>query len=474
MEHSYTVVVSDIHLADIEPPHSHGPLWKKYKNPEFFIDGAFLDFLRHVQSEAKQPIELILNGDIFDFDTVMTLPTTPIFPIGWLERHRGLNPEEAKSHFKISTILDTHPVWIGALKEFIANGNKVIFVIGNHDIELHWPKVQAEIRSRAEDTKSPSLITFADWFYVSNQDTLIEHSNQYDPYSMCMNPMKPFIKKHNEVTLRIPFGNLAGKYMVNGMGMMNPHSENSYIKGSIWGYMVFFYDHILKVQPLILYTWFWGACATLWVTVSEGLHPSLKNPLGISKRIEEIAERAQATPEEVLSLSELHAHPACYNPIQLLRELWLDRALLLALGTLLCFEVFLFFNLFTHATVWFFIVPFVLFFPAFIFYARSIRSGVAASMQEAFRKLPLAAKITKVKRVIHGHTHRAMHTHTENIEYLNPGTWSPAFRDVECTQAYGRKCFVIIRASEVGRPRVAELFEWCPGRPPLKVEPSSK
>ena len=458
----HTFVVSDIHLADLELPSPKSPLWKKFKSPEYFIDQRFSRFLETIQMQSQDPIELILNGDIFDFDSVMALPPKDgSMHVSWLEKRRGLNPEEPKSIFKIKTILETHSVWAEALRSFVRKGNRVIFVIGNHDIELHWPGVQKAIREKlGNENTGLGSVSFVEWFYISNGDTLIEHGNQYDSYSLCMNPVNPLIKKHHSLFLRIPFGNLAGKYMVNGMGLMNPHSENSYIKGSMWEYFVFFYEYFFKIQPLILWTWFWGAIVTLWVTVTEGFHPAVKDPLAIVERLEAIAGKANASSRTVLALRELHAHPACFNPLQLLRELWLDRAILLSCLIGISFQIFLFFNLFTKTSIWFLAIPLAIFFPAFIFYARSIRSGVAQSQEEAFYKVPIAAKIANVKRVIHGHTHIAKHCIVNEVEYLNTGTWSPAFYDVECTKPYGKKCYAWIRPNENGDARISELFEW--------------
>jgi hypothetical protein len=71
-----------------------------------------------------------------------------------------------------------------------------------------------------------------------------------------------------------------------------------------------------------------------------------------------------------------------------------------------------------------------------------------------------------VSRVVQGHVHLARHTYTEGVEYMNTGTWSPAYRDVECTQPYGRKCFAWIKPGEDGK-RVAELYEWKENGPDL-------
>ena len=234
MQAGHSLVVSDIHLADLDQGHSISPLWKRYKNSEYFIDESFKLFLEKMREQASASIELILNGDIFDFDSVMTFPNNSSISVSWLERLRGLGSEEEKSRFKMKAILDAHPVWIGAIRAFIEAGNRVIFIIGNHDMELHWPAVQQDLINRINLTiNKQTFIRFCEWFYISNHDTLIEHSNQYDAYCLCSNPVHPLVKRGSKILVRLPFGNLAGKYMVNGMGLMNPHAMASYIKESI-------------------------------------------------------------------------------------------------------------------------------------------------------------------------------------------------------------------------------------------------
>jgi hypothetical protein len=57
-----------------------------------------------------------------------------------------------------------------------------------------------------------------------------------------------------------------------------------------------------------------------------------------------------------------------------------------------------------------------------------------------------------------GHTHLEHHVDIAGVDVLNTGTWSPAYRDVECTEPHGRKCFAWVRPGEDGR--VADLMEW--------------
>ena len=463
-----TIVLGDMHLSDAEPPRNRHPLWKRFKQPDLFVDPRFQRLLAFLETRIDGSVELVLNGDTFDFDSVMAVPDDPGFPVSWLERRRGLNAEEAKSRFKIQRILQDHPVFVEALSTFLANGHRVVFVIGNHDMELHWPSVQRDI-VRALDLPEEARrnVRFADWFTVSNGDTLIEHGNQYDAYCLCQNPLFPLIRKGSRRFVRIPFGDLAGKYMTNGMGLFNPHVESSYIL-SVRGYFVFFFRYLVRIQPLLLWTWFWGATVTLLVSLMDGVRPAYKNPFHLHRRILQIAERSRTTPEVVMSLRELRVHPAIFNPVKILRELWLDRALLLGVVLFASFQVFSFLNVFGRFSIWWFWIPFLVLLPAFFFYARTVNSDVYRVQKEALRRAPAVARIAGVKRIVHGHTHRERHMTFRGVEVLNNGTWSPAFHDVECTRPFGKTCFTWIRpaggvasgSGTHGSAREAGLFEW--------------
>jgi UDP-2,3-diacylglucosamine pyrophosphatase LpxH len=459
---AHTLVVSDIHLADAEPPHPRNPLWKRFKRPKHFVDRTFRAFLQDVAAKIPDAsVELIFNGDIFDFDAVMSIPEDIEAHVNWLERIRGLAAEETKSRFKMKVILDDHPVWLEAVRAFVLAGNRAIFVIGNHDMELHWPSVRQDLLDRfCLPPEAAGRVRFCEWFYISNQDTLIEHGNQYDAYCLCSNPINPLIKKGGRAYVRLPFGNLAGKFMINGMGLMNPHANSSFIKSSIWEYIVFYYRHVMRTQPLLLWTWFWSACVTLVYSVSEGLLPAMTDPLTVDARVEDISKRSNASPRMVWALKELHVHPAIFNPFKILRELWLDRAILLALIIWGSFQFFSFLRVFSSVSIAWFIIPVALLLPLFIFYARSVQSEVDAAQDAAMGMLGTSAKIAAVRRVVHGHTHLEKHTTVDGIEYLNTGTWSPAYEDVECTKPYGRKCFAWIRPAASGHERTAELYEW--------------
>ena len=454
-----TIVLSDFHLSDEEPPHPKNPLWKKFKTREFFIDEDFKDFIDEIQNNIQGPIELVLNGDIFDFDSILKLPKKPPYRVSWLEKIRGLSSEENKSRFKMNIILDDHFIFVETIREFIKNGNKVVFIIGNHDMELHWLSVREEIINRLDlNTEQRERIRFCEWFFVSNGDTLIEHGNQYDEYCVCNNPIHPIIKHNHKFYVRLPFGNLAGKIILNGMGLMNPHVDSSFIKSSAREYIVFFYRYVAKTQPFLLWSWIWSAAITLVYSVREGLLPAMRDPLLTESRVGQMAKSANTTPQKLRALRDNHVHPAIFDPLKILRELWLDRVIILIFIFFIGFQVFTFFNVFIPVSIWWFAGPILLLIPPFIFYAQSVESEVDHVIKNIREKVPASTKILGVNRAILGHTHKEIHTQIGDIEFLNTGTWSPAFHDVECTKPYGRRCFAWIRTTERGRE--SHLFEW--------------
>ncbi|MFK8138909.1 MAG: metallophosphoesterase [Bdellovibrionales bacterium] len=456
---NFTAVISDLHLCEAHITDPTNPLWKKFKTKQFFFDDIFQDFLEDISRDAKiksdelridPSIELVLNGDIFDFDSVTKLPDSPPYKMSWLERNRGLHPEEPKSVFKIRCILEDHDVFVEALREFIIAGNKLVIVVGNHDVELLYPGVQSEILKFLNlSMEEKTRVRFTPWFYISNEDTLIEHGHQYDPYCICQNPIHPMVRQFNRVELRLPFGNLASRYMINGMGFFNPHVDANFVM-SAKEYLNFFVKYMLRAQPLLLVTWFWSATLTFIKAFGDSLLPALKDPLTTEDRISKIAKLSNATPRMVRELNEIKVHPAASNPFKLARELWIDRAFLILVAFLVFFQIFGFIKLIWDISIFWIFIPLALFVPFFMFYTNTFKSSVASYKEPNEKLISLSSIITKTNRIIYGHTHIIRHEFIEMVEHLNPGTWSTAFLDVECTKPYSKRMYCWIEQTESG------------------------
>lgn len=459
----FTAIISDLHLCEEEPVNLKFPLWKKYKTKEFFFDDVFERFLKHLPKlSGGEPIELILNGDIFDFDSVITQPSRPHYRVSRIEKKRGLHPQEQKSVFKIRVILSAHKQWIEALGEFVKNGNRIVFVYGNHDLELHFKETQKEILSFLRlDKEALNRVIFTEWFYISNEDTLVEHGNQYDPYCRCEDPVNPFIERAGYREVRLPFGSWATRYIVNGLGYFNPHVDSNFIM-SFWQYLKFFVKYMARSQPALVVTWMGGSFSTLKQTILDQLHPAIRDPLSVELRIEDIARRSNATPSMVRQLTELFLPSAGRNPWLIARELWLDRAAILLGAFYILFNIYIYINALTPLSIWWLLIPSALVFPPFLFYSSFVHSDVARFKEPQERILSLAALITKVQRIVYGHTHISRHEMIGAVEHLNSGTWSPAFTDVECKNPIDQKTFVWIYPSLEGR-RTAKLLQFKDG-----------
>ena len=456
----HTIVLSDMHLSEAAALDAKRPLWMAYKHRAHFIDEDFARLLAHFDQHVDGPIELVLNGDIFDFDNVTQLPDEPERPVHWLARLRGLASEEWMSNFKMRCIIADHATWFAALEWFIDRGHHVVFVIGNHDAELYWPSVQQQVRE-ALNVVTADLVRFCDWFYLSAGDTYISHGHQYDPNCSSKDPLHPLIDVHGRPRVRIPFGDLAGRYMLNGMGYFNPNATENYIMTGR-EYVRFFFRYMLRTQPLLIWSWFWSAVATLFISMRDHLRPPLRDPLHVEEDVAVIAEHANATPSMVRQLAALCVPPAATRPLRVVRELWLDRGFLFLAMLFAAWQIVLHVNIaLPISPLWVFAAAAVLI-PPYIIYSASVKPTVFDTPLLSEHRAELIAQITGAKNVVFGHTHQPAARDVGPVRLVNGGFWSAAFTAPDCTERIGTQTFVWLQPTPAG-DRVARLYEWQPG-----------
>ncbi len=460
-----TLVLSDMHLSDAEEADPKRPFWKAYKRSEFFIDDDVQRVLTWAANGAEGPMELVLNGDIFDFDNITAVPENPPSDVNWLGELRGLTSESWMSAFKISRIIADHPVFFQALTSWVRQGHALIFVLGNHDLELHWPEVQQLLRdAMALSDEEQTNVRFCDWFYVSEGDTFISHGHQYDPYCVAHSPIDPLIAVHGRPRVRIPFGDLAERYMLNGMGYFNPHATSNYIM-SLKEYVRFFLKYMIRTQPLLIWTWFWGAMVTLFVTLRDYLRPPMRDPLLVEDKVAAIAARAKVTPKVVRQINATSVPSAATDPMKVVRELWLDRGVLLLFMLWVAFQAVSAVNWIWSVSPLWGLVPLAALTPVFLMYSFKVKPQVFEAPLVDLDRAELIHAITGVHNCVMGHTHVPELRRIGPLIFANGGFWSPAFAEPECTTRIGTQTFVWLRVdvSRQGEPRRVELWEWPPG-----------
>ncbi len=187
MKKKIKLVVSDLHLGTgrMLEGGSNNPL------EEFYYDEKFVEFLEfHTKGKyADYNVEIILNGDIFNFlqvpykDHFLTVIT------------------ESVTLEKIKAIVSGHPRFFDALRRFAAHEERVVtFVVGNHDQGLLWPSVRSYLNEVIQaNVRYKNIVYYFDGVHI-------EHGNMHEVANR-FDPKKFFLKKDlPEPILNLPFG----------------------------------------------------------------------------------------------------------------------------------------------------------------------------------------------------------------------------------------------------------------------------
>lgn len=167
-------------------------------------------------------------------------PTEPRYDEAF-ERRYGFLPTPERSADRMESIYRGHPLFFRALAWFVGRGHRVVFLRGNHDLELFWPLVQARIREYITreypaafglDDGTPLPEGLLDrirfrpgWFYYRPGIFYAEHGSQYEPLNGCANPIRPLLP-NDEGYLNPPVGSLGVICFHNHLEDRFPEWEN--------------------------------------------------------------------------------------------------------------------------------------------------------------------------------------------------------------------------------------------------------
>jgi UDP-2,3-diacylglucosamine pyrophosphatase LpxH len=206
---------------------------------EFYYDEKFAEFLHfHTTGAfADHQVELILNGDIFNF-----LQTD-------YKGHYLTVITEAVTLDQIRRIVVGHTVFFKALNEFVSKGHTVTFVVGNHDQGMLWPAV----RSYLNEVIGPNVRYKNIVYYVDGVH--IEHGNMHEAANR-NDPRKFFLKKDlPEPILNLPFGSFFFVEFVLRLKQQNPHIDKVRpFRASLrWGLVFQSWFTIRSMFQLVIY-----------------------------------------------------------------------------------------------------------------------------------------------------------------------------------------------------------------------------
>lgn len=273
--HNY-LFVSDFHLSEGRNPKT-GLI---HRNEDFFQDNAFAQFIAHHVQQSydptmtytyQKPWQLIVNGDIFDFLQVVSLPEegdelariTGKRKISELRQNTcefGLGTSEKEIVWKVEQIAKGHPLFFQALAWFVAHeGNELILLKGNHDVELYWTAVQNKMKELLADAyqdwqaisavgsdmcplpnseglpdslSKPVLhrrVRFLPFFHYEPGLFYAEHGCQYDPVNYFQDFEDPRLVDSEGRPLpfiELPKGSLFVRYFFNKVEATHPFADN--------------------------------------------------------------------------------------------------------------------------------------------------------------------------------------------------------------------------------------------------------
>jgi UDP-2,3-diacylglucosamine pyrophosphatase LpxH len=420
------LVVSDLHLTDVE---DHPDGWKAYKSSAFLFDQTFAEVVAAFVAESAEGerLTLILNGDVIDFDLITAIPEDPPYPVSRLERRGGLNPTATKAVFKLERALSHHPGFVAALADLLARGGRVVYVLGNHDRELHFPEVQRAfldaVERRAREAGASLLggsLSFEPWFFYVPGEIYAEHGHQYDYYSSFRYPLWPVVPSHEGETIALPMGNLSNRYLMNAMGTFNPFASDYIL--NLFRYLAHWFRHYAFSRRSLALSWIIGSLIVLRKLL--GLKRKLRSePPEDRKRLEATARRFDLAPETLVELGQLHPLPIMHRYYRVMRELWIDRvliALLLTGGTIALALV--------PIPLWIKLMVPLSGFPLLYFIYEWLAQGdtifsLAKVIPERARTV---ARLLPTPVVAFGHTHVPRQIPLgRGVTYVDTGTWAP-------------------------------------------------
>lgn len=212
------IVISDLHLGGgaADPGDDHVYDQQQLRN--------FIDTLRTSPDGQAGNIELYINGDFLEFaqvgQTIYTLRSAD----AWCS--------EAESRAKLALIIDGHRDVFEALKAFGAAGNAVTIAAGNHDVDLFWSGVQADLRAV---TGPVQFVVGADWTSRFDGRLRIAHGHQHDLANQFRHWSHPFVTgPDGKERLEMCPGTLFMVKFVNWLEGRYPFADNIKPISALW------------------------------------------------------------------------------------------------------------------------------------------------------------------------------------------------------------------------------------------------
>ena len=426
------LVISDLHLGE-----DLGPSATEAATLHIdLVEKQLVQFLRYYtrRRENGKAWRLVINGDMLDFMAVTLLPA-PEERATREEREFGYHRTPAVAVAKLQKMCERHPAFFSALARFVARGNSVDVIPGNHDAEFHFPEVHDVFRREVvaawirlgegaqqgalSADEIAELITFHPWFYFEPGLIWIEHGHQYDEHCSFEYQLTPRLPNTDAIMTNV---DTAGtRYITSYVLEAESHQQEDW---SFIGYLSFGVGLGLRSGLRL-----WRGYRKFTTSLLKAHHLVAKNPEGMElarvdhvDKLNQLAKRWKLPVEALHRIDDLRRRPVVSHRRRLMSVLMLDKLLvyipviLISLIAVIWFGVawgglvaLSMYGLGTVATWW---------------TGRDRMIDPAMSLEIVSERI---LRRVDAKFVVFGHTHEPVAKELDSGGwYYNLGTWVPS------------------------------------------------
>jgi UDP-2,3-diacylglucosamine pyrophosphatase LpxH len=434
------LVISDLHLGeDLKPTEASVSYLRRLAT----LERELVRFLTHFTGFriSERPWRLVVNGDMVDFMSVLIMPTE-----GGSEEERryGLGHGERQSLFKLDRVIERHDAVFRALGRFVAAGNELVMVVGNHDVEFHFECVRMRLaEALVQRGAAAERIRFCPWFYYEEEVVYVEHGHQYDEYCSFDYQLHPV--ERDGITLSLAHAGI--RYFTNLVPEMDPHD------GEAWGLADYFkWAWAQGARGVARLTLFYAGMIRNFFAIWSRLTDRAADAARAEKhrvRLRALAGEYRLAVEKVEAIDGLRRAPVLKSVFKILVALFLDR-LLLGLVAVTALAIAL-----GVARGWWRVGTAVGVVAAAVVVNQLLARARLLDSATLLRRAPEAiGRIVRAPFIVFGHSHKAeSRPLPSGGTYFNTGSW---LHDGE------RPAFTHLIISGDEEPR-AELRQWGDG-----------
>jgi UDP-2,3-diacylglucosamine pyrophosphatase LpxH len=414
---------------------------------------AMLDWYRK-RRRGRRPWRLVFAGDLVDFVgmSVSAAPDEIETELTDEEREHGLGSAVDHTIAKLRRVAENHREVFVALARFVASGNELSIVRGNHDVDFHWKPVQEELCALlARHARiDAARIEFVDWFYYEEGRVYIEHGHQYDDYCAQDHVLHPVLPSDPRRSYR-SLSDILLRYVVRPTrGMLESGHEHStaldYLRFALRlgssGTLALGRRFLIAVAALVAVWREHFSEAARWVRAEH------ERKLGL------LAEARQISLIKLRALASLQRPPVTRSLLRILAGVMLDRIAMAVAGVIALIALLV--TRWTPELGIFVSIGLVSIGLIFWLWRRA-RGAIDAS--QALRDgAARVASLFPAAFVVMGHTHLPEVHDAGEHTYVNLGAWAEEDAPDGGTRASASRTHLVLEDKD-GRP-VASLLTW--------------